>query len=188
MPPFTAFLDANVLYPADLRSFLMYLAVPGIFRARWSADVHEEWMSNLLENRPDLSRTKLERTRELMDRHAPGALVTGYEHLIPALHLPDPDDRHVLAAAIRGNADVIVTSNIRDFPAEVLEEYDIEVQTPDEFVLHLIGLYPDEVRNAAEEHRCALHNPSKTLDEYLDTLERQGLVESCRALRELFKA
>jgi predicted nucleic acid-binding protein len=186
MPPFTAFLDANVLYPADLRSFLMYLAVPGIFRARWSADVHEEWMSNLLENRPDLSRTKLERTRELMDRHAPGALVAGYEHLIPALNLPDPDDRHVLAAAIRGNADVIVTSNIRDFPAEILEEYDIEAQTPDEFVLHLIGLYPDEVRNAAEEHRCSLRNPSKTLDEYLNTLERQGLVESCRALRALF--
>lgn len=145
-------------------------------------------MSNLLENRTDLSRTKLERTRELMDRHAPGALVTGYEHLIPALSLPDPDDRHVLAAAIRGNADLIVTSNIRDFPAEVLEEYDIEAQTPDEFVLHLIGLYPDEVRNAAEEHRCALRNPSKTLDEYLDTLERQGLVESCRALRVLLEA
>jgi predicted nucleic acid-binding protein len=188
MPPFTAFLDANVLYPADLRSFLMYLAIPGIYRARWSAEVHEEWISNLLENRPDLSRTKLERTRELMDRHAPGALVTGYEQLIPALHLPDPNDRHVLAAAIRGNADVIVTANIRDFPAEVLEEYDIEAQTPDEFLLHLIGLYPEEVLNAAEEHRSALRNPAKTLDEYLATLERQGLVESCRALRALIQS
>lgn len=63
MPPFTAFLDANVLYPADLRSLLMYLAVSGIFRARWSDDVHEEWISNLLSRRPDLSRNKLERTR-----------------------------------------------------------------------------------------------------------------------------
>lgn len=80
MPPFTAFLDANALYPADLRSFLMYLAVPGIFRARWSDDIHEEWISNLLEKRPDLSRTKLNRTRDLMNLNAPDALVTGYEH------------------------------------------------------------------------------------------------------------
>jgi len=96
MPPFTAFLDANVLYPAELRSFLMFLAVPGIFRARWSDDVHEEWISNLLERRPDLTRAQLERTRQLMDKHAPDALVTGYRQLVPALTLPDPNDRHVL--------------------------------------------------------------------------------------------
>ena len=186
MPPFTPFLDANVLYPAELRSFLMYLAVPGIFRARWSDDVHEEWISRLLENRPDLSRTKLARTRELMDRHAPDALVTGYEQLIPALKLPDPKDRHVLAAAIRGNADVIVTNNIKDFPACALEEYDIEAQTPDEFIFHLIGLYPVEVRNAAEVHRASLLNPPKSLEQYIGCLERQGLVDTCRALRELF--
>ncbi len=79
MPPFTAFLDANVLYPQELRNLLMYLAVPGIYRARWSDDVHEEWISNLLEDRPDLSRIKLTRTRDLMNRNAPDALVTGYE-------------------------------------------------------------------------------------------------------------
>ncbi len=188
MPPFTAILDANVLYPADLRSFLMYMAVPGIFRARWSDDIHEEWISRLLENRPDLNRTKLNRTRDLMNLKAPDALVTGYEHLIPAVKLPDPDDRHVLAAAIRGNADVIVTNNIKDFPARILEEYDIEAQTPDEFIYHLIGLYPDEVRNAAEIHRSSMSNPSKSVEEYLDSLERQGLTESCRALRKLFES
>jgi hypothetical protein len=102
MSPFTAFLDANVLFPAELRSFLMYLAVPGIFRARWSNDVHKEWISNLLEKRPDLSRGKLERTRDLMNENAPDALVIGYEHLISDLDLPDPNDRHVFAAAIRG--------------------------------------------------------------------------------------
>lgn len=187
MSIFTAFLDANVLYPAELRSFLMYLAVPGIFRALWSNDVHEEWISSVLESRPDLRRDKLERTRYLMDLHAPDALVIGYEPLIPILNLPDPNDRHVLAAAIRGRADVIVTNNIKDFPAEVLDEFDIDAQTPDEFICHLIGLYPNEVRNAAEEHRSRMLNPPMSLEEYLDCLQRQGLICSCRALRELFK-
>ncbi len=99
--------DANVLYPAELRNLLMHLAMTGLFRARWSAGVHEEWITALLRNRPDLSREKLERTRKLMDKHAPDALVTGYEDLIEGLQLPDPGDRHVLAAAIRGRADVI---------------------------------------------------------------------------------
>src|SRR5277367_2343591 len=93
----------------------MHLALTGLFRARWSADVHEEWISSLLRKRPDLTRDKLERTRRLMDQHARDALVTGYEDLIPGLRLPDPDDRHVLAAAIRSHADVIVTMNLRDF-------------------------------------------------------------------------
>lgn len=185
MPPFTALLDANVLYPAELRSFLMFLAVQGIFRARWSEDVHEEWISNLLERRPDLTRAQLERTRQLMDKHAPDALVTGYRQLVPALNLPDPNDRHVLAAAVRGGASVIVTNNTKDFPAEALEEFEIEAQTPDQFIHHLVGLYPEEVQ-AAETHRASLRNPAKTREEYLSTLERQGLIESVRALRSIW--
>jgi hypothetical protein len=106
MSSFTAFLDANVLHPAELRSFLMCLAMSELFRARWSNDVHEEWISSVLKKRPDISRAKLERTRELMDMKAPDALVAGYEGLIPDLDLPNPNDRHVLAAAILGRADV----------------------------------------------------------------------------------
>jgi len=87
---FAAFYDANVLYPAELRNFLMHLALTGLFRAKWSSEVHEEWISNLLEKRPDLKRAQLERTRDLMDKHALDALVTDYEDLIPGLHLPDP--------------------------------------------------------------------------------------------------
>lgn len=102
MAAFTALYDANVLYPAELRNLLMHLALIGLFRAKWSAEIHEEWMSNLLINRPDLKRVQLERTRMLMDKHAVDALVTGYEDLIPGLQLPDPDDRHVLAAVDRG--------------------------------------------------------------------------------------
>ena len=116
MATFIVFYDANVLYPAELRNFLMHLALIGVFRAKWSPEVHEEWIRSLLANRPDLTREKLERTRQLMDKAAPDALVTGYEHLIPGLRLPDPNDRHVLAAAIRCGASVIVTRNLGDFP------------------------------------------------------------------------
>lgn len=130
VPSLTAFYDASVLYPAELRNLLMHLALTGLFRARWSAAVHQEWINALLRRRPDLSRKSLERTRTPMDLHATDALVTGYEDLIGSLHLPDPDDRHVLAAAIRCRADVIVTANLRDFPAEALGRYGIRRNTP----------------------------------------------------------
>ena len=81
---FIVLYDANVLYPAEMRNFLMHLALMGVFRAKWSADIHEEWIGSLLENRTDFTRTQLERTRQLMDKAAPDALVTDYEHLIPA--------------------------------------------------------------------------------------------------------
>jgi predicted nucleic acid-binding protein len=181
---FAAFYDANVLYPAELRNFLMHLALTDLFRAKWSAQVHEEWISNLLANRPDLKREQLERTRDLMDKHAMDALVTGYEDLIPGLHLSDENDRHVLAAAIRGRADVIVTMNLKDFPNDVIATYGIEAQHPDEFIMHLLDLAPGKVLMAAQDHRLSLKNPPKTEAEYLDTLERQGLTQTVSVLRE----
>ena len=186
MAAFTAFYDANVLYPAELRNLLMHLALTGLFRAKWSADVHEEWISSLLQKRPDLTREKLERTRQLMDQHAIDALVTDYEDLIPGLQLPDPNDRHVLAAAIRGHADVIVTMNLRDFPSAELSPFGMDAQHPDEFVLHLLDLAPGAgaVAAAAQAHRLSLKNPPKTAAEYLATLERQGLTQTASVLRE----
>lgn len=184
MAAFIVFYDANVLYPAELRNFLMHLALIGVFRAKWSAEVHEEWTRNLLINRPDLTRAQLERTRQLMDKAAPDALVTGYEHLIPRLVLPDPNDRHVLAAAIRAGASVIVTCNLGDFPPHVLGEFDIEAQHPDDFILRLLDVVPGLVVEAAENHRQSLKNPPKSVTEYISTLESQGLIQTASALRE----
>jgi hypothetical protein len=116
MSSYTALLDANVLYPAPLRDLLLQLAVTDLFKARWTADIHREWIESLLKGRPDLQRTMLERTRDLMDSHTRDCLVSGYQDLIPSLRLPDPNDRHVLAAAIVGRCDVIVTQNTKDFP------------------------------------------------------------------------
>jgi hypothetical protein len=187
VPGFTAFYDASVLYPSELRNLLMHLALTDLFRARWSAAVHEEWIRALLRRRPDLTREKLERTRMLMDRHATDALVTGYEELIEGLRLPDADDRHVLAAAIRGRADVIVTCNLRDFPADALKPYGIEAQHPDEFILNLLDLAQGVVVGAARDHLESLKNPPKTVEEYLNTLEARGLTQSVSVLRELMR-
>ena len=185
MAIFGAFYDANVLYPSGLRNFLMHLALTGIFRAYWSAEVHDEWIRNLLKNRPDLTPGKLDRTRQLMDKALPDALVTGYQHLIDSIELPDKDDRHVLAAAIHCRASVIVTLNLGDFPAQILGNYNIEAQHPDDFVLALLENFPDLVADAARTHRMSLKHPAKTLDEYLAELDERGLIKTVVGLREL---
>ena len=184
MAAFTALYDANVLYPAPLRDLLMHLALTDLFRAKWSNAIHEEWIRNLLENRPDLRREQLERTRDLMNRGVRDALVTNFEDLIPVLELPDADDRHVLAAAIRGRADVIVTFNLKDFPAETLRRYGVEAQHPDEFVSHLIDLNVGAVVGAVRDQRANLKRPPMTAEELLGTLERQELATSVAWLRQ----
>ena len=129
--------DACVLYPAPLRDLLMRLALTDLFQARWTDRIHDEWTRNVLANRPDVTPESLARCRQLMDEHVPDCLVTGYEALISTLTLPDPDDRHVLAAAVHGGAGSIVTFNLDDFPASVLEQFHTEAVHPDEFIVRL---------------------------------------------------
>lgn len=125
---YTALLDANVLYPAPVRDVLLQLTVTDLYRARWSADIHREWMTALLRNEPHRDRAALERTRDMMDQATRDTLVTGYEGLTSLLTLPDPDDRHILAAAIIGRCDVIVTRNLHHFPNTALAPYSVEAQ------------------------------------------------------------
>lgn len=112
-----AVLDACVLYSASLRDFFMWLAVGFVFQPKWTDQIHNEWIENVLEHRPELSRQALERTRDLMNQWGHDWTCTGYTALLPALSLPDPDDTHVLAAAIASNAPYLVTFNLTDFPA-----------------------------------------------------------------------
>lgn len=120
-----------------------------------------------------------------MNTHVQDSLVTGYESLIPALNLPDLDDRHVLAAAIRSNADVIVTFNLSDFPASALDAYNIEAQHPDEFLTHLLDLQPWTFCKVVREQREDLRNPTQTALELLETLEKQGLPLMTARLRDM---
>src|SRR5713101_6221354 len=136
----TVVLDACVLYPAPLRDLLLWLAVAGLYRPRWTEAIHEEWMENLLRERPDLARDRLERTRDLMNQAVADCLVSGYESLIASLSLPDPDDRHVLAAAIQAGAESIVTYNLGDFPAAALATHGVQAQHPDEFIAHFLDV------------------------------------------------
>lgn len=188
MTSFAVVYDACVLYPAPLRDFLMRLALTDLFRAKWTDAIHEEWIRNLRKNRPDLTAEQLHHTRKSMDIHVRDALVTGYECLIPSLSLPDPNDRHVLAAAIRSQASGIVTFNLKDFPKEELANYDIEAIHPDEFIADLYDLNAAKVLEAASRQRRSLRNPEKTVEEYLDTLLKQGLPETVSLLKDMAHA
>jgi predicted nucleic acid-binding protein len=180
---FTVVYDACVLYPAPLRDLLMRLALTDLYRARWSNQIHDEWINAVLRNRPDLSRAQLERTRSLMNAHVRDALVDGHQSLIPALELPDPDDRHVLAAAIKCGADLILTFNLDDFPEQALSIYGLGAGHPDFFLVDQLNLDAERVCMAMRQHRASLKNPPKTVEEYLVTLEEQGLSRFSQAVR-----
>ncbi len=183
MATFTAVYDACVLYRAPLRAMLMQLAMADLFRARWTDAIHDEWTRNLLKTRPELA-AELSRTRRLMDENVRDGLVVGYEGLIPGLVLPDRDDRHVLAAAIRCGAASIVTFNLRDFPASALAPYGIEAVHPDTFVADQVDLDEAAVCGAVKIVRARLKRPPMGVEEYLASLERQGLSETVSRLRE----
>jgi hypothetical protein len=175
--------DACVLYPAPLRDLLMHLACGGLVHARWTDAIHEEWIGNPLANRPDLTPAQLEHTRVLMDRAVPDALVRGYEPRVPALVLPDADDRHVLAAAIEAGAGVIVTSNLADFPRASLEPHGVRAVPPDEFIPGLFDADPDAVTIAVRQQRRLLKNPPVSAAAILDTLHRLGLKRTVERLK-----
>ncbi len=181
--PLVAVYDACVLYPNFLRDFLVRLAIHGrgrsVLRAKWTGRIHREWMRAVLRHRPEL-RDALRRTRQLMDRHVRGCRVRGYERWEQRLTLPDPDDRHVLAAALACVADVIVTFNVADFPAIVLRPFGVVAATPDAFAYQL--LESGIVAAAAADHRAALTRPAMSGSEYLAALLRSGLPATAAVL------
>lgn len=182
---FVVLYDACVLYPAAVRDLLIRVANAGIVQGRWTERILDETFRNIAEQRPDLSPDNLARTRHLMTRAVPDCLVTDYESLEASLVLPDPDDRHVLAAAIRAGAQVIVTTNLRDFPEAALAPYDIEAKHPDDFILDSIDIAPGAVIECLVRQAAALRQPPQTPGEVVDTLRDAGLVRSAARLREL---
>lgn len=167
---FTVLLDACVLYPAPLRDLLIELATKGMFRGRWTDRIHDEWIRNLLKNRSDLRKDQLERTRKLMNERVLDCLVNDYEDLTKNVVLPDQQDLHVLAAAIKAQAQIIVTYNIKDFPAEILGKFDIEAQHPDTFLRHQIDLKLAVFLSSVKNIRQRLKKPPISASQYLSIL------------------
>ena len=172
---YTVILDACVLYPANLRDVLIELASVGLFRARWTKDIQREWRDSVLRDYAKVTLESIAITQRNMDQAILDAMVDGYEDLIPSLNLPDSKDRHVLAAAIRCDADAIVTRNLKDFPESQLSKYQIEPLHPDEFLVHQFGLDDDLVIASIKRIRARLKKPPMTATAYLERLRQNGL-------------
>ena len=162
----------------------MRLALTDLYQAKWTKDIHREWMDSLLKNRPDLTRERLELVQTKMDLHVRDCYVEDYEELIDEIKLPDLNDRHILAAAIKSNAQIIVTYNLSDFPFSSLSKYGIDTKHPDEFLRYLIDLAPAKFIKTIKETRLSLKNPPKNSNEYLTILEKQSLPQTVAYLKD----
>ncbi len=181
---YTVILDACVLYPAPVRDLLLSLAHQGLYHARWTAAINDEWIRSVANNRPDLDMARLRQTAETMTNAIPDSQISGYERFVDVIDLPDPDDRHVVAAAIAGHADAIVTFNLKDFPSEVLEPLGLEIQHPDDFVVSQLHLSLTDALKAVKAQRMRLVNPAKTPKELIATFARCGLPQTASLLAE----
>lgn len=166
---FPALFDTNVLYGALLNDFVLWLADRGLFRPLWSADIIEELRVNLLEHGEDPE--LVEKRVAAMTTYFPDAMVTGYESLINGLAC-DEKDRHVLAAAIRANAEVLVTFNVKDFPPESVATFDIEIVHPDDFLLDQLDLYPGPTVGTFRQLVETYDSPEMTSEDLLLSLSR----------------
>jgi len=163
----------------------MELTAARLFRARWSKDIEEEWIRSILKNNPDVDGKRIRLRCQQMNNY--GRSVTGYRDLIPSLDLPDPDDRHVLAAAIVRRVDAIVTFNTKDFPKELINQYGIECLDPDTFLYHQYTLDQPKFLAAAKEVRGRLSRPKYNVEGYLDNLRKCNLPGIAEALENTKK-
>jgi len=180
---FTCVLDTNVIYPIDIRDILFWFASYDLFTPKWSKHIFEEW-ENVME-RKDIPQKEIKKRISKAKQAFPDALVENYEPLVSALTLPDEKDRHVLAAAIKTNANVIVTNNIKDFPNEYLSNFGLTAKTADDFLTDTIDLNNEL---AIEAFRAlVLNRTNPNLDEFeiLDRFRKNGLVETANYLHAL---
>ncbi|MFC6102772.1 PIN domain-containing protein [Olivibacter domesticus] len=180
---FTAVLDTNVVYPVIIRDLLLWFAHYDLYTPKWSAHIFDEWQRVM--QRKGISEEEAARRTKAPNHAFPDALVMNYEGLIPTLTLPDPDDCHVLAAAIKANANLIVSNNIKDFPKEYLSTFGLSVKTADDFLTDIIDLNHEVSIQAFRE--MVLHKKNPKLDEYqvLDQLRKCGLKDTADYLHSL---
>ncbi|WP_324281531.1 PIN domain-containing protein [Cyanobacterium aponinum UTEX 3221] len=173
-----------VLFPAQMRDIFMHLALKGVFRPRWSDEIHNEWIRAVLQNRPDLTNEQLQRTRFLMDSNVIGCLIKNYENYIPNINLPDENDRHVVTVAIKSKADVIVTFNLKDFPEQELNNFNIIALHPDIFLEQLLIHNTAKFIDAMEEQIKMLKNPPISKKEFVKILQNSKLPQTATRLNQ----
>ena len=181
--PSVAVFDACILYPFHLRNLIVQAAVDRLVEARWTDEIHNEWIRNLAADAPAIPFERLQATRRLMNDALPRATVIGYEDLIPAVSLPDPDDRHIVAAAIAAGASVILTWNLRDFPATALKKYGLRRQTPDAFLADLYDQAPDLAVSSLANARRNLSKSRVSASDFIDILNNQKLGQLAKRVR-----
>ncbi|PZU45228.1 MAG: PIN domain-containing protein [Microbacterium sp.] len=177
---FPALFDTNVLYGALLNDLILELADRGLYRPLWSADIIEELRRNLVTAGED--ERLVGKRISTMTTFFPDAMVDGHVSLIATMTC-DPKDRHVLAAAVRGGAEVLVTFNLKDFPFESVEPFDVEVVHPDDFLLDQLDLHHAPTLRAIVELVDAYDSPAMTMDDYLLALTRAGVPKFADAVR-----
>jgi predicted nucleic acid-binding protein len=170
---FVALLDANVLYPVWLRDALLRVAQTEVFQVRWSEEILGEAARNIKADRPDLDPAIIDRSFDDMRQSFDDAMVTGYQALVPVMG-NHSKDRHVLAAAIVGRADLIVTKNLVHFPDRALNPYGIDAQHPDEFLCNQWDLDEEAVAEAIERWQGCLSRPPLTIEQLLERLGRHA--------------
>lgn len=180
---FVVVLDANVLYPYRVRDALLRFAEAGLFRACWSPAILDEWRRNLLDRRPELQ-ASIDAQIKAMERAFPESCVTGGDTLVASLDLPDANDRHVLATAIRAGAEHIVTENLRDFPESALEPFGITAVNADDFLSSTFELYPGDASRAMRTMRRAYRNPPFSPGQFVFDLQAKGLPKLASRLKD----
>jgi len=168
---FRAVLDTCVLFKPLLCDTLLSIAEDGLYQPLWSVDILAELRRNLLAY--GIAEAPVERRIGHMTDHFPGSTLDGYQQLVPAM-TNDPKDRHVIAAAIHGSAELIVTENVRDFPASSVKAFDIEISTQDEFLLDQLDLAPRCVHNALVRQTSRYRRTPRTVDDLLIALGHAG--------------
>ena len=183
---YTVLLDANVLYPIAVVDLILSLADTNLFHARWSDRIEAEAARNLAEKRPALA-DKIPGRFAAMRRAIPDCIIGRFDHLIDNLQLPDPDDRHVLAAAIVGHADAIVTFNLKDFPTDYVRQFGIEVLHPDDFVMNQLDLNQVACLATIKAMRAGWNSPAYTAMQLVEFYSRIGLTQTSDFLRLAIK-
>ena len=180
---FTTVLDTNVIYPLISREILLWFAYYDLYTPKWSKHIFDEWKEVMI--RKGVTEAEAERRAGKADLAFPDALVKNYDGLIAHLSLPDPKDRHVLAAAIKTNANIIVTNNIKDFPEEYLQSFSLRTTTTDNFLTDTIDLNPKQAVDAFRE--MVLNKKNPPLDKYqvLDQMRKIGLTDSANYLHAM---